>query len=427
MTESLTVKCPACSHEFALSEGILSSVRADLSRELQGNLRHREEDLAARLQAFRDDQAALKRQQSELEAQVFARVEERVRQETTAIRAKAEEEALRKAMEDQSLAMQALRTERDEKDAALKKARQEQLALLEEKRKLAEAKEELELETRRRMDAEREKIREEARKKADEESRLKVADKEKVIADLQVKLQELQRKAEQGSMQTQGEVLEQDFEQQLRRAFPLDRVTPVSTGARGADVSLEVISRTGRRCGTVLFETKRTKAWQDPWVPKLLGDVRAARADIGVVVTETMPKDIDRFGLKEGVWVTDFASAIPLAHALRASLHEVMVAKGLQEGAKEKRELLYDYLTGNEFRQRVQLMMDAFRRMRVDLDKERGYFTRCLNRREKQIGILIETMAGMHGDVQALSGGAVQDIPALEAGEEASDLEDAVR
>jgi hypothetical protein len=226
-------------------------------------------------------------------------------------------------------------------------------------------------------------------------------------------------------MQVQGEVLEEDFEEKLRRAFPHDRITPVSVGARGADVAQEVISRTGQSCGVILFENKRTKAWQDAWIAKLLADVRAARAEIGVIVTETLPKDVACFGLKEGVWVTDFASAIPLAHALRTTLHEVMLAKGIREGAKEKMEMLYDYLTGNEFRQRVQFMVEAFRAMRTDLDKERAYFTKSMNKREKHINLVIETMSGMVGDVQALSGGAVQEIAALALEEEPFDLTDA--
>ena len=418
MNESITVKCPACSHEFPLNEGFLTNVREDISRELQGDIAQREKSLEDRQQALRDEVTAMKRKRAELEEQVNGLVEERLAAQLAEVRAAAEERATKKATEEQSLAVQALQKERDEKDAALKKARQEQLELMEEKRKLTETNENLELESRRKLDAEREKIREDAQKKADEENRFKIADKEKVISDLQVRLQELQRKAEQGSMQTQGEVLELDFEQQLRQAFPQDGITPVLVGARGADVSLEVISRTGRSCGTILFEAKRTKAWQDAWIAKLLGDVRSARAEIGVIVTETLPRGIDRFGLRDGVWVTDFASAIPLAHALRATLHEVMIVKGHLEGAKEKMELLYDYLTGSEFRQRVQQMMDTFRTMRIDLDRERAYFLTSLSKREKHINIVIQTMSGMVGDVQALSGGAVQEIASLEMGDD---------
>jgi hypothetical protein len=164
----------------------------------------------------------------------------------------------------------------------------------------------------------------------------------------------------------------------------------------------------------ILIETKRTKGWQDAWTTKLRGDMRTSRADIGLIVTETLPKDIERFGMKDGVWITDFASALPLVHSLRVTLQEVTVAKGHRDGAKEKMELLYEYLTGNEFRQRVQLVIEAFRSMKTELDKERSYLTNKWNKREKQINLVIESMAGMVGDVQALSGGAVKSVPLLE-------------
>ena len=276
----------------------------------------------------------------------------------------------------------------------------------------------MEIETQRKLEEEREKLKEQLQKQADESNRLKLAEKEKVISDLNAKLQEAQRKAEQGSMQTQGDVLEVDFEQRLRQTFPLDKIAPVATGARGADIELEVISRTGRSCGKILVETKRTKAWQDAWTGKLRSDMRTARADMGLIVTETLPKDIEHFGEKEGIWIADFASALPLMHALRSTLQEVMLAKGLREGAKEKQELIYDYLTGNEFRQRVHLVVEAFQGMKTELDKERAYLTTKWNKREKQINLVIESMAGMVGDVQALSGGAVQALPLLDAEDE---------
>ena len=422
MNESINVKCPSCSHTFPLSEGVLSSVREGLSRELQGDIADREKALEERQQSFRDELAGLKRQKAELQEQVDAQVEKQLSEKEAEIRTKAEEKALKKAAEDQSVALKALEQERDEKAEALKKAQDAQLELLAEKRKLQEAKDQLVLENQRKLDEEREKLREDLQKQADESNRLKIAEKEKVISDLNAKLQEAQRKAEQGSMQTQGDVLEVDFEERLRQTFPLDQIEPVSTGVRGADISQEVFSRTGRSCGIILVEAKRTKAWQDAWIAKLHGDMRTARADIGLIVTETLPRGVDGFGQKDGIWIADFASALPLMHALRSTLHEVMIAKGHREGAKEKMEMLYEYLTGNEFRQRVQLVIEAFRSMKTELDKERSYLTTKWNKREKQINLVIENMSGMVGDVQALSGGEAGSALLLE--DEDVDFED---
>lgn len=179
-------------------------------------------------------------------------------------------------------------------------------------------------------------------------------------------------------------------------------------------MSQEVISRTGRPCGTIIYEMKRTKNWSNDWPAKLKRDMRDARADVAMLVTQALPAGVDHFGEVDGVWVADYASALPLAHALRAGLHEIMLVKGHQQGAKEKQALLYDYLTGNDFRQRVQAVIDAFTSMRGDLDKERRSMTRLWSKREKQLGAVIDNMSGMFGDVQGLSGGAVGAIAGLE-------------
>ena len=195
-----------------------------------------------------------------------------------------------------------------------------------------------------------------------------------MIEALKEKLHEAQRKIEQKSQQLQGEVMELDFEQRLRTAFPFDRINEIPKGMRGADVSQEVSSSTGKSCGIILYENKRTTSWSDSWVMKLKGDIRHADADIGVIVTEAMPANVDRFCERDGVWVTDPKSAIPLAHALRFTLQQVSITRGYRDGAKEKMELLYSYVTGKEFRHRVCAVIDAFKSMYDDSGKERRAF-----------------------------------------------------
>ncbi len=313
--DSISVNCPSCQHAFPLSEAVLSGLREGISKELETSLLSREHDLQSRLTELNDGKIQLSRQKAELAVQVEEQVEARLSKQMGDIKAKAEEKALKVATEAQGVRMKELEAERDEKSNALKKLRDEQLGLMAEKRKLLQAREDFELESSRRLESAREEIGEEIQGKEDESNRLKIAEKEKVISELNIKLQEAQRKAEQGSMQTQGEVLELDFEQQLRQAFPIDVVDPIATGARGADVKLGVVSPQGRDCGAILFETKRTKAWQNTWVTKLAADMRNARVEFGVIVTETLPSDISHFGQKDGIWVTDYASAIPLARA----------------------------------------------------------------------------------------------------------------
>ena len=311
--------------------------------------------------------------------------------------------------------LKGLRKELDENRQALTEAREIELAVRAEKRKVEEEKEEMALEVARKIDEERATIRNQARQSAMEEGHLRLAEKEKTIASLKEKIEEAQRRADLGSQQLQGDVLEVDLENRLRNSFPRDLIQPVATGTRGADILQKVLNPTGCECGSILYETKRTRSWQNAWITKLKSDMEIARADIGVIVSETLPKEFrDSFGLKDGLWISNPASAVPLAHALRASLEKVALARGHQNQAREKMELLYEYLTGNEFRQRVEMLVETFTSMREELNRERSYMVTRWNKREKHITLVIDGMAGMVGDVQALSGDAVGEIPALE-------------
>jgi hypothetical protein len=410
MPASISVRCPSCTQEFPLSDAVMGSVRDGVEKELRADVERREKTLAEKTRVLADQQAALAKRALEQQEQVEAQVKQQVAKATEEIKAKASKQAL----EEQETKVKALQEELAGKATALRKAQEQELELRREKRQLEEAKEALKLEVQRTLDAERGKLKEQERTAANEENRLKIAEKEKVITDLMAQLEEAKRKATQGSQQMQGELLELDFEQQLRQAFPIDTINEISKGVRGADVLQEVRSNLGRSCGIILYELKRTQNWSDGWVAKLKGDMRDAKAEIGVIVTEVLPKGVARFGLQEEVFVCDIASAIPLAHALRRMIQELAIARGHQVGAQEKMQLLYTYLTGVEFRQRVSAVIDAFRMMREDLEKERRGMTRAWAKREKHITSVVENMAGMVGDMQAISGNALQDIPALE-------------
>ena len=310
--------------------------------------------------------------------------------------------------------MKQLQDEVSEKRSALKQAQANELGLLKQKRELEEAKEALALKVQRTLDEERCKITAQAKAQADEEHRLKIAEREKVISDLQRKLEDAQRRAEQGSQQSQGEILEIDFERQLREAFPLDQIIEISKGVRGGDIRHEVRTKSGRLSGVILYENKRTKSWSDAWIPKLKADMLLIKADIGVLVTEALPSGADLFCSKDEIWITDPKTAIPLIHVLRCLLQEVTIARGHRDGAREKMEVLYAYLTGNEFRQRVSSVIDTFQAMHTDLQAEKRALQKHWCKREKHIDAVIENMAGMVGDVQAISGNALKDIPALE-------------
>jgi hypothetical protein len=237
---------------------------------------------------------------------------------------------------------------------------------------------------------------------------LKDAEKERQLADMRRQIEDLKRKADQGSQQLQGEAGEGELEGVLRAAFPADDIRPVPQGIRGADLEQVVLDNRGIRCGAILWECKNTKNWSDGWIAKLKQDQRALRLDVAVLVSAVLPKGRARFGWVDGVLVCDFASAAALASVLRVSLQQVAQARSTALNKDEKLELLYRYLSGVAFRQRVEAMVESFAAMRQDLEQERRAAERQWSKRARQIESVTFSIAGMYGDLQGL-------VPALPA------------
>lgn len=244
-----------------------------------------------------------------------------------------------------------------------------------------------------------------------------------MISDMQKQIEELKRKAEQGSQQLQGEVLELALEATLRGAFPLDSIEPVGKGEFGGDVLQRVVNPFGQPCGAILWESKRTKNWSDGWLTKLRGDQRAAKAELAVLVTQALPKGCDTFALVDNVWVTEARYAVPLVSCLRQSLMEVANTRLAREGQETKMELVYSYLTGPRFKQRVEAVMEKFRDLQEDLDRERKFMMKQWAKREAQIQGVIGSTVGMVGDLQGIAGSAIQRIEGLDV-PELEDLRD---
>ena len=289
----------------------------------------------------------------------------------------------------------------------LDQAQKAELDIRKRARELEDEKREVDLTVARKMDEERQKIRDQAKKEATDERALKEAEKDKVIDDLRKQITDWQRKAEQGSQQAQGEVLELEHEDILRRTFPFDTIEPVPKGIHGGDVLQRVHDTSGMDCGLILWESKRTKAWSDSWLPKLRDDQRAAKAQISILVTVELPKDIAAFGYIDGVWITNRACALGLVAALRAGLIEVACAKRSLEGRQGKMEILYNYLSGAEFRHRVQGIVEAFVTLRDDLEGEKRAMQRIWAKREKQLDRAVTNTAGFYGDLSGIIGASL--------------------
>lgn len=325
------------------------------------------------------------------------------------------EHRARQAAEDSlGVEMVDLKIQLEDRSKKLEAARSEELALRKRQRELEEKQASMQLEIARTLDAERAKIRQEAINVVVDENRLKDAEKEKQLADLKKQIEDLKRRVEQGSQQAQGEILELELEAVLQREFPFDKIEPVAKGTRGGDVLQRVHTQTGRLCGTVLWETKRTKIWSDGWIQKLKDDQREAKADIAVIVSEALPKGFHHFRQMGSVWITDFNSVIGLALALRMSLMEVAKAREALVGKNEKMELVYNYLTSHEFRNRIEAIVESFKAMQGDLISEKIAMEKVWARREKQIARIVVNMSGMYGDIEGLSGTSLPSVKMLE-------------
>lgn len=413
MTIEPTITCPNCSTEIKLTESLAAPLIQATRKEYEARIAQQETVVAQREEEIRKAKKDIEDAQ--------ARIDEQVSEKLRAERASIIEEEKKKAklaaasdMEDKVRELSELQAVLKDRDEKLKEAQKAQAELLRKQRELDDAKRELDLTVEKRVQKSVAQVREKAKAEVEEVLKLKVTEKEEQIASMQRQIEDLKRKAEQGSQQLQGEVLELALEETLRTKFPFDSIEPVGKGEFGGDVLQRVVSSTGTTCGAILWETKRTKNWSDGWLAKLRNDQRAAQADLAIIISEALPKGIDTFGPVDGVWVTGGQYYVPLAIALRQSLIEINNSKIAREGQHTKMELVYDYLTGPRFRHRIEAIVEKFSDMQADLDRERKAMTRLWAKRETQIQGVIESTVGMYGDLQGIAGQAIQKIEGLE-------------
>lgn len=404
-----SIKCPKCGELIPITETLQSQLteqaRAEIKRELAGE----QKTLLAR-------EKELQTRETKLEA-AEQEIDDRVAKQLLTQKAKLSKDALEKARAEVSVELNDLSADAADKERRLKEAEANELKLRKEKRDLETAKKNLELDVARTIDGERQRIREEGANEAADRHRVKDAEKDQKLREALKINEELTRKLQQGSQQIQGEVLEVELEDVLRDCCRSDEILPVPKGVRGADVLQKVISKFGVCCGLIIWEAKRTKSWSDSWMSKLKDDQQQARADIAVLVTDVLPKGLECFGRKDGVWVTTPRYVTGLVAALRLSLEEVAQAKRAVASKNETVEALFNYLTGPDFVNRVEAIMRAFIGMKGDLDEEKRVTTRRWAKREKQLELVLGNTSGMYGDLQGLMGSSLRPIAALEPAE----------
>ncbi len=276
------------------------------------------------------------------------------------------------------------------------------------------------IEMEKKLTTSQEKIREEEKRKSDEEYKLKILEKDKKLSDAMKMVEEYKRKMEQGSQQSQGEVMEDELKKILIVEFPYDEISDVPKGIRGADLVQTVKNNFGKECGTILWESKRTKVWTEGWIFKLKQDQREIKAEVAIIVTQVLPQGVKNFGIKEGIWVVDYATVVGAAISLRNSLVELSGVRLANKGKEEKKEILWNYLTSIEFKQRVEAIYESYTNLRDELQKEKDWFTKKWAREEKSISLVKDNLLGMHGDLEGIVGKTLpelEQLKKLESGE----------
>ncbi len=419
-----TILCPNCKTEIPLTESLAAPLIEATRRQYEQRLAAKDDEITKRESTLRDKEKALADAKREMDHQIA----DRVGKELAAERVKLAAEEAQKAkaasaadIEQKDRALRDLQEVLAAREKKLAEAQQAQATLLKKQRELDDAKRELDLTIEKRVQAGLTDVREKARREAEETLKLKVAEKDQTIASMEKTIDELKRKAEQGSQQLQGEVQELQLESLLRAKFPYDTIEPVPKGEFGGDTLQRVVSPAGVVAGTILWESKRTKNWSNGWLAKLRDDQRAAKAEISVIVSQALPAEVETFDVIDGVWVAHPRVIVPLATILRSSLLEVSTARLITQGQQTKAEMVYQYLTGTRFRQRVEAIVEAFSSMQEDLDKERKAIQKQWAKRDQQIERVMAATAGMYGDLQGIAGKSIQQVeglefPALDAG-----------
>jgi hypothetical protein len=406
------IVCPQCSTSIKLTESLAAPLLMQARKQFEQQLAQKEADFAGREAALRLSQGAITKARESIDAEVAQKLKTE-RATIAEAEAKKARLALAADLEQRDRQVVELQQNLTVNNAKLAEAQQAQADVLRKQRELDDARRELDLSVEKKVQQSLVAVRDKATAEAEEGLKAKVSEKEAQIAAMHRQIEELRRKAEQGSQQLQGEALELELESLLRGRFPRDLIEPVPKGEFGGDVLHRVLGAFGQHCGTLLWESKRTKAWSDGWLAKLRDDQRIAKAEMALIVSNVLPKGVEAFDLIDNVWVSEPRFAVPLAIALRQSLIDVAGSRLAQEGQQTKMEMVYQYLTGPRFRHRIDAIVEKFTDMQADLDRERKTMMRMWAKREEQIIGVLDSTAGLYGDLQGIAGRAMPEIENL--------------
>ena len=412
--EKSKIQCPGCGIEIDVNDILYHQVDEQLKKQYTDELKKEKQKFDSQSSALEKERQALleekSRQQEEIAQKVSDEVKQKVKEKELALKKKIKAEA----EEEQSSALSSLREELDEKSSRIKELNKTSIELEKLKREKDELEVSLKLESEKELNERLQEEKEKIKKDESAKSELKLKELEKKLSDQKMLTEEMQRKHEQGSMQTQGEVQELAIEDWLAAKFPLDMIEEIKKGERGADCLQIVNTRTQQNCGTIYYESKRTKSFQPGWIEKFKADIREKNANIGVLVTEVMPSDMERLGLKDGIWICSYDEFKGLCTVLRESIIKISSAIVTQENKGDKMGMLYDFLTSNEFKLQIEAIVEGFTQMQSDLISEQRAMRNIWKKREKQLDKVLLNTTDMYGAIRGIAGNAVQTISLLE-------------
>ncbi|MCT7514640.1 DUF2130 domain-containing protein [Aliarcobacter cryaerophilus] len=417
MSTESSIKCPNCGELIDVNEILYHQLENEFKQKNLNEKKKFEEEIALKrveykqaLDMLKQKEEDIKEQKEKFDEELKKATKELLKQE----KQKLQEELKKEILEEQSESIALLKKELDEKSNQVKelntaKAQIEQLKRDKEEMESAiMAKAQFALNEQ--LKIEKEKI----QKTVDDQNELKLKQKEEQLEQLKKQLQDTQRKLEQGSQQLQGEVQELAIEEYLQNKYPFDFIEEIKKGVRGGDCIQTVHTREIQNCGKIYYESKRTKDFQKVWIEKFKADMRDKGADIGVLVTEVLPKELERMGLIDGVWICTYEEFKGLSSVLRESIIKINQAKKSEENKTDKMSLLYDYLTSTEFKMQIEAIVEGFTQMQSDLDSEKRSMQRIWKQREKQIEKVLDNTIGMYGSIKGIAGNSIGNVKALE-------------
>lgn len=400
------IKCPNCGYEFEIEEALSGKIEAHYKAEYEKKVSEQAKKLNAEKRKLEAEKEQLDLQKEKQDELLRAEVEKLLTKE----RQKIEKQAS-VIVEGE---IKALKDENEKRKAENKALKEKEIAFLKKEAELVEQQENLNLEMEKKLLERQKEIEEKGRVKERESFELEKIKLLKQIEDNKKLAEEMKRKAEQGSMQLQGEVQELAIEELLERTYPFDRIEEVPKGVRGADSIQTVINASQQECGSIVYESKRTKSFANDWIDKLKQDQVTCKADIAVLVTEVLPSDMDRFGEKDGVWICGFHEVKSLSFVLREMLIKTNSVKMAQENKGDKMELLYHYLTSNEFVQNIKRIVENYDGMINQLNAEKKAMTKIWATREKQIWVVQENISALFGSIKGIAGNSLETTDVLE-------------